>query len=815
MRRFLTLVCLLCLAIPAGISVSGCFRNPGQNYCNGLGYGLKDTDVTSIYLQPQIGGISLAFGQTQQIKAPSALTCKGAGATVNTSQYTYGTTNNRLVDVSPTGNICAGTWNRNTGGGIPDYTICNYPTPSPTTKGLPYGIAYITAAIDSVVSNPVQVFVHPQVTSVSLVGPQQCFSQGQQELLDSQACFSNNGKQELLCKPPSLTDPTQFACPLPPGVTTVSDCSQVIGTFTYAVENSSVATINQQTNQITAQLPGTTAITASIAGSGSSAGYFSTCPAKSIKVTLANGATSGVVTQGVQQNLTTVVTDTSGNQITGLSLDYQSTNPINITAGAAGAISARFPGIATVNAVCQPAVCNPSPINEVGLNGTGVSISSNPVRVITPGTVSNYVWFASPGNSQYFVPILLLTGTTGSTVRLPYVPNSMVMDEGGNNLYFGSLHELMVYSTTTNAITGEDPSVPGVVLAVSPNNSQVLINDQIRGLFYIRNATGSGFITFGGLGAAAQWTPDSKTLYIVDRKSLNNPAAGITGHTDTLYVYNQNTGWSTYDLTPSGGATSVAITVPGVGAYLDGSPTVAHTWCPTGTVGNTASMTFYPQVDSEPIETDALAATTDGQHILGAGMAGGGITLSDIGVTIPTTACPSSTTGTGSNQVQTLLPLPIQQTLLLNQYPLTGINATSVSAVVASPVSNLAFITYNGSTPGALLPYYITGPSGSAGTVHYVTLAGGSAVTAPLTGVFSPDDTTFFVSTAGDNKIHFISIPTSLTSTTQLQDTQQLSPKLPACTPVSAGGNDLGCTYTGSNPIVPVTAIAVVPRPAT
>ena len=813
MRRFLTLVCLLCLAIPAGISVSGCYRNPGGNYCNGLGYGLKDTDVASITLQPQIGGISLAFGQTQQIKAPFAVTCKGGGAIVSTNLYTYGTTNNQLIDISPTGNMCAGTWNRNTGGGIPDYTICNYPNPMPKTQGLPFGIAYITAAINSVTSNPVQVFVHPQVTSVALVGPQQCFSQGEQEHLDSQACFSSNGQQTLLCKPTTLTDPSQFACPLPAGVTTVPDCSQAIGTFSYSVGNSSIATINQQTNQITAQLPGTTAITASIAGSGSSAGYFSTCPPQSIKVTLANGATTGTITQGVQQNLTTTVLDTKNNQITGLSLDYQSTNPINITAGAGGAISSRFPGVASVNAICQPAICNPSPINEIGLNGTGLSITSNPVTVTTPGTASNYVWFAAPGQSQYFVSILILAGTTGSTVRLPYVPNSMVMDQGGNNLYFGSEHELMVYSTSSNTIVRQDINTPGVVLAVSPDNAQVLIDDPIRHLFYLYNAAGGGFTTFGGVGVAASWTPDSKTLYIVDRASLNDPAAGITGHSDTLYVYNQNSGWSTYDLSQSGGATSLAITIPGVGAYLGGSPTVAHTWCPSGTVGNTASMIFYPQGDSVTAQTDVLAATTDGNHILGASVAGGGITLSDIGVTIPTTGCPITTTGTGSSQVQTLSPLTLQHTL--NQVTLSGINATAVNQVDASPVSNLAFITYTGSTPGALLPYYIPGASGTAGTAQYVTLAGGSAVTAPLTGAFSPDDTTFFVSTAGDNEIHFISIPKTITSSTQLQDTQQISPNLPACTPVSAGGNDAGCTYSGSGTIVPATAIAVVPRPTT
>ena len=77
MRRFLTLVFMLCLAIPAGISISGCTRNPAAKYCHGLGYGLKNTDVASITLQPQTTGISLAFGQTTG-QSPTALTCTGS-----------------------------------------------------------------------------------------------------------------------------------------------------------------------------------------------------------------------------------------------------------------------------------------------------------------------------------------------------------------------------------------------------------------------------------------------------------------------------------------------------------------------------------------------------------------------------------------------------------------------------------------------------------------------------------------------------------------------------------------------------------------
>ena len=849
MRRFLTLVFMFCLAIPAGITISGCTRNPAGEYCYGLAYGLKNTAVASITLQPQTTGISLAFGQTQQMQQPSALTCTGSSASVNSNQYNYGTTNNKLVDISPTGNICAGTWNRNTGGGIPDYTVCNFPNPLPSSGGLPYGVAYITAAVDSVTSNPVKVFIHAQVSSVALVGPQQCLSQTQTADLDAQACFSSNGSQYLLCAPSSVTTSgsPNLACPVPPGQTLASipSCTASIGYFNFSVGNSTVATINTNANQITANAPGTTAISASIAGSGSSAGYFSTCPPKSISVTLADGTTKGVVTKGVPQNLTTKVIDSNNNSITGLTLDYQSTNPIDISVTTLGSVASRNPGVASIYAICQPVSCNPSPINQLGFNGTGLSISSNAVNLTTPGTISDYVWFASPGQSQYFVPIELLTGTIGSTVRLPYVPNSMVMDKEGTTLYFGSARELMTYSTASNTLSKQDSNAPGVVLAVSPNNSQVLINDQVRQLFYLYNTASGVSTAFGGLGNAAAWTPDSKTLYITDNAALNN--ATITGHTDTLYVYSQYSGWSTYPLPPSplpagsippeklngdpvpanvavsGTMQTPALTIPGVGAYLRGTPTVAHTWCPTGKVTSAGSTIdhFYPGPypgtvaneggDSQNVQSDVLTATTDGNHILSAALLGGGITLNDIAITVPNSACPSSTTG----GTRTLLPLAIQHPgTPFTQAALT-VNATAINQIVASPVSNLTFITYKGNNTSAQLPYYIPGAGGAAGTVGYVALTGGSAITAPLAGAFTADDSIFFVSTAGDNKIHYISIPTNPSLANPPTDSQQISPNLPACTPVSAGGNDVGCTYTGSGTIVPATAITVVPRTTT
>ena len=830
MRRYLTLICLLCLTIPAGISITGCVRNPAGNYCNGLGYGLKDTDVYSIDLEPRTTGISMALGQTRQIGAPTAKTCKGASASV--SSYSYGDTDTdrRFLDVSPTGNMCAGTWNRNSGGGIADYTICNIPSPPPTTSGLPYATAFISASADSVTSNPVEVYVHVPVSSISLAlagttGPAQCSSQGQIAQLDGEACYAANNTQYEFCAPAGVT---KYACPggLAPKVTSVPDCTTAIGVLTYTVGTPSVASINPETNQITAELPGTTAITASVAGTGSSAGYFSTCPPKSISLTLANGSTSGTVTQGVQQNLVTTITDTQGAPITGLTLDYQSTSPLEITAGTAGAISALFPGAASVYAICQPSTCNPAPINQVGVFGTGLSISSNAVNITTPGTSSAYMWFSAPGKSQYVIPLELLTGTPASTVRLPYVPNSMLMDQTGASLYFGSAHELMIYSTTSNTVTKEDPNAPGVVLAVAPNNQSLLINDPVRQLFYIYSPTGTATTTFGGLGSAAAWTPDSKTLYVTDSAALGG------GHTDTLYVYNANTGWTTYPLRahPSNpnnsatfpGAQNLAVMVPGIGAFLSGAQTAAHTWCPTGTVGNYASMSFYPEPpdDSVATLTDVLAATTDGQHILGAAVdANGAATLSDISVQVPNGQCPPAASGV-------LTPLSVPYTL--NQPQTLKIKATAVDQVVTSsaPVSqgtstssyDLSFVTYTGATPNATLPYYqetstaaTPGTFAPPGTLGYVTLTAppnGPAPTAPLVGAFSPDNTLFFVSTSGDNMIHYI-------DTTKLTDTQQMSPNLPACTP----GSDPDCVLTnGTVPasgIVPATAVAVKPRSTT
>ncbi|MGH9561097.1 MAG: hypothetical protein ACRD3S_06545, partial [Terracidiphilus sp.] len=402
---------------------------------------------------------------------------------------------------------------------------CNLPNPLPTSNGLPYGVVYLTGTAASVTSNPVPIYIHAQVTALSLVTtclpssgnctsstpltavPTQCFSENQQAQLDALGYYDNNGTQALLCQPAATTNSitafsvnagvvtitatnsfipgenvtfsglshatflntgtyavlktglsgTQFevadAAAADQGTTADSGsatttianptCGASIGTINFVPSNSNIATVNPESSTnpyttITALHPGTTSISANVAQASSLAGYFSTCPPKSIHLSLAGGATSGVITQGVSQNLTTTVIDTNNNPITGLSLSYESTNPIEITGSAGGTITASLPGVASIYAVCEPPGCNSAPDNEYGLNGTGLSLASNPVHIVVPGATSSFAWFAAPGQSQYFASIDLLNGNPGGTVRLPYVPNSMVTDQLGISLYFGS-----------------------------------------------------------------------------------------------------------------------------------------------------------------------------------------------------------------------------------------------------------------------------------------------------------------------------------------------------------------------------------------
>ena len=97
---------------------------------------------------------------------------------------------------------------------------------------------------------------------------------------------------------------------------------------------------------------------------------------------------------------------------------------------------------------------------------------------------------------------------------------------------------------------------------------------------------------------------------------------------------------------------------------------------------------------------------------------------------------------------------------------LSQISATSITGIWPTPDATLAFITYSGT--GGVLPAYAPAASGS-GQLNYIKLSG--SATAPLSGVVSSDNSTFYTGTAGDNLVHIINRNT-------LTDSSTLAPNL-------------------------------------
>jgi len=758
MRRFVTLVVLFLFTIPFGISISGCAKKGSITYCSG-DTGPIVGQATTVTLTPRLTGISLNFGQFGQVAAPSAIDCKGS--TVSITSYTYGIFDANghatmdVADVVPTGanagKLCGGTWNRNTGGGIADYTTC-----IPTNKT---GNVFVIASGGGVSSNPLPIFVHPVVTSVVLGTPSSDCSTDQSTnccpLTVQTGVAPYTGDSCI-----SQTQTGQIVARAFAGSTNIT-CS--VGHLTYTPQTSSIVTIDEN-GVATAQQPGSTVITANIANAGSSAGFFATCPPTQIALSApgagGNNAQNVVVNQNVTQPLSAVVKDKNGTTLTGLTLTYQSTRPNTIPVSGTGTVTPAFPGAADITAICQPPSCNPSPLNEIGLFGNGTPVASNPVVITTPGTNSTLLYIAST-KSLYLVPVDFTNTTIGTPIRLPYVPNSMVISEDGSSIYMGSASELITFNAVSNTVSKEDPSVTGNVLAVSPDGSTLVITDPIRRLIYLYAASGSVSSTYGGVATHAEFSPDSLTVYITTGTPNSN---GTVTPGNTLLVHSSFTGWTSIPL--SAPASDVAIAVPSVGAYLAGSPTTAVSYCPSTTItaGTVVSNQFYPPADSASVPTDVIKATDDGLHILGATISNGPSVV-DLGFS--SALPPPPATGQPAGACPTVVPPNFftgqrnsSKTVALN-----GVNATAINSLVPSTDSKLAFVTYTGT---GSLPAYST----VTGAVTSVALTGGA--TSPVAAAISSDNSTLYVGTTGDNRVHLID-----TKTLTDDPTKTIAPHLP------------------------------------
>ena len=851
-------------------------------YCNAGDTGPVVGQVATITLSSTLAttGESLNYGQMGQALSASAIDCKGNAVSVKA--FTYSSTSSFeentnggpvFADINPaTGQVCGGLWNRNTGGGIANYTTCTPPSPTPTQF-----LAYVTAAANGATSNAVPVYVHPVVTGVVL-GPQSTSCAAGSDVgtdccpndtvgtpvptpagyIYGQKCLSQNQVGQLVARVYANGDTTGTSTSAANNIT----CQ--VGHLTFGAQTTGIVGIDEN-GAATAEAPGSTTITATISNSSTAtnAGYFSTCPPASITLFDPSSSSNSInVAVNTLQPLTATVLDTNGNVITGLSLEYNSTTPQTIPA-AVGSVTPLFPGSANITAVCQPGTCNPSPSNQIGLYGNGKAITSNPITINTPGTSSTVVYMGST-SSNYVAFRDYTTNQTSTLIKLPYTPNSMVMNQAGTEIYFGSPFGLFSLATASNTVSAANQLIPGVVLSVSPDGSTLVVTDPTRQtISLVSTSTNAVTTSYNGIGTSASWSPDTQAVYITTA-TLSSPATATTlTATPTIepsstvtpstivLTHSTYTDWQT--ATANEGYSDVKVTVPSIGAFFAGSTTnfgtEARSYCPSSTVETSTTTTtgtatvFPPNVDNLYIPlvaqdttaiTDQIAATTDGKHILGAhavaanGVPTGPATLSDIDVTLPLP--PLSNTATGVNYgcpippapQPSLTPTPYFGTVVNPPVTLTGINAAAITGVFPSTNSTAAFVTYTlpagATTGGQQLPLYFP-PATGLGTIQLLTLGNGAtAATAPVSGVFSTDNSTFYVGTGAadgtsvDNDVHLITMtyPTSGVPTATEAPGTTITPQLPVCASTTSGA-----CQTTSTGYAPVNLIAQYPKKTT
>jgi hypothetical protein len=639
-----------------------------------------------------------------------------------------------LSFVSGTAGVaCAGRWDT-TG------EICN-----PTSVG----VAQVTASANGVVSAPVMVYVHQHIdtVTVSLLLPPipmpDCITltpaAGVQNYLDVQAhAFSNN-----------------------------IDITNTIGSFTFNQANSAVAKItttdpelqNNNGNQITqarvtAATPGYTQIYASVSGvdslpaqipdsKGNLHPYFETCLVQSVNLQVGNDQldTTFAISSSGSTSLQAMVFDRLGYQLVTPPITWTSLSQAHATVSSSGGVSAKAPGGASIVAACLPTNCNVGvlPIKPVyssispatgtfqGLPITG-TIAGSPVNTTVYATTTQCNQANGtpiPGCQPLVYPIPTSTNVPGAAVTLPSSPNSFVFQPAGSKAFLGSDAGLMTFSPSANPPVTQMNTVPGKVLALSPDGNKVIVSDAKSNpniVYIVDESASTPAVTplFISGATAAAFSPDGLRAYI---------AAGTT-----LYVYST---LLPLKAIPLGGTANGVDTYPnGALGWLSGgsaSPSVSlFNTCDT-TYGTTASI----PVTQLPTMFQALP---DGIHAIG--FAPPGVEVFAVKVQAPTPATlsqPSSTTCPFTVSA----PDPPEQ-----EFTFTNLgqgNFTPLKLILASDNSKAYILA---SDISSIFIYNF-----GVGTVSAIPLTGSPA---PLGASLTADGTLLYVG-AADSSVHVVS----------------------------------------------------------
>ena len=440
MRRFPVSVASFCSFVLI-IAMSAC---GGSNSSN-------TTAAKSLTITPSV--ISMNRGDVFQTTTQAF---QSDGTTGVVADFTFASSNSNIASVSTAGNLCAGKWDAN-------FVVC---TPATTT-----GSATITATLTKLPSatSTTTVYVHEKVDRVTLnTVSGSCISSGQTQVLTAVAQSTN----PTVCTSLGASAP----CTIPPAT---------LGQFTFSASDPEVVKIDNTTapGTVTAASPGLTNVFASVSNVNSSAQPFLVCPVT--QLTYKNGDTNDTaaftLAKAATKNMTVTAIDSAGVTLTAPPVNYVSGNTYAITAAASstastGVLTAVNSGSSSLTfAECAPPTCNKNlqPVYSAPIQGT------------VSGTYNAPTLYAASTKSLNLIPIDSSNNTAGTTIALPFLPNSFLINHQGTKGLLGSdANPLMILDTGTGQVLNFTGITGAKVLSMSPDGTFAMVSNS-AGTFVI------------------------------------------------------------------------------------------------------------------------------------------------------------------------------------------------------------------------------------------------------------------------------------------------------------------------------------------
>ena len=454
-------------------------------------------------------------------------------------------------------------------------------------------------------------------------------------------------------------------------------------------------------------------VTVTAGGSG-----FTTVPAVAFSgtggaiavATVANGAvTAVIVINGGSYTAPPMVVFL---QATGITLTYNSSNPLSSSVSTGGLVTAASAGTSAIVASCTPPTCN---------SGVNYPIYSNVVVGTVTGSTASTV-YAGSTTSTTLATIDTGTNITGTSVTLPSNPNSILFNRAGTKAYIGSTSGLIIYDPVAGTVV-QSAVLPGKVLAVSPDGKKVIESDVPDGKVFVYDTGANTFQTFAISGAtAADFSPDSFAAVIV---------AGTN-----VYAYSAFFSLRTVPVPVA--ATDVSFLASGPFAYIAGGAASAVTVRPT------CDLRILSDTVASPKTPLLVKSIVDATKVLS-------VDTTSMNVISPTVSGNPAAATTGSE-----CPPVVSDPITSQNF---GQGAFAPRQLVVSPDGKFAFVTSNLAT-GRLLGYNV-----ATGVGFAVSLAGSSTDT--FTAVVTSDSQNLYVGTGNTNDVHVISLA-SLTDIDQI-----------------------------------------------